>query len=96
MSDHLLRALSDMLPNANVCLVSNRPWHSLTFSGTQTFIKLSLSGNDHSVMADKFARELSEQNFDLPGCLVADIAVAEQIEEENRSRLTINALLLDD
>jgi hypothetical protein len=96
VSDHLLRALSAMLPNADTDLISSRPWHSLTFSGMQFSIRLALSGPGRSINADKFTRELSERNFDLPDGLVADIAVTEKYEEDNVTHLTIHALLLDD
>jgi hypothetical protein len=96
MSSHLLRALAEMLPIADIELVSERPWHSLVFSGMQLSFEAAVPGNHNSHAIDKFARELSGQNFDLPGLLVADIAVTRQIEEQNQKRLTIDALLLED
>lgn len=96
MSEHLLRTLSELLPNAQIDLVSVRSWHSLTFSGLQLSFKVALPGDNQSMIADEFARELSEQNFDLPGRLVADIGVTGKIAEENHTRLTIDALLVDD
>lgn len=94
MSNHLLRALSETLPHAGICLVSERPWHSLTFAGTQVSFRMTLSNKNHAANAAKFARQLSEQEFDIRGLLVADIAVSELIDEGSQTILVIDALLL--
>lgn len=95
MSDRLISALSKMLPDADIYLVSERPWYSATFSGVQILIQASLAGKDRAANVVQFARELGDHKFDVPKYIVADIAVTQQFSDENRTHLTIDALLLD-
>lgn len=92
----LLRALRHMLPDAELSVIHQRPWHSLTFSGAQICISLVLTGEQHTRRAARFALELPKHEFDLAGQLVADIAVIETACGENQSRLMIDTLLLDE
>lgn len=96
MSNHLHRALCTLVEKGDMILTAEQPWHSLTFAGTQMSFKLTLSGEDHVAIAGKFAEQLSEQIFDIPNHLVADIAVTETIDDESQTRLVIDALLLND
>lgn len=96
MSDYLLRTISALIPKPDITVIAEQPWYSLSFAGTQVSFKLILSGKGHAANATKFERQLSEQEFDIPNQLVANIAVAERIAEENQTRLIIDALLLDD
>jgi hypothetical protein len=95
MSCHLLRALSVLLPGGIICVVSRRPWHSLTFSGDQIELSAIIAGENHSKIAAEFDQMLSEHDFDLSGLLVADIAVTERTTGDQETRLIIHALLLD-
>lgn len=96
MSDHLLRAISALMENPDIDLVSERPWHSLNFAGMQVSLQTSFSGEYHAVTAAKLERQLKEQEFDVPNYLVADIAVTELIVDQAQTRLTIDALLIED
>lgn len=95
-SNVLFRALREMMPDATLSLIHERPWHSLTFCGVQVCICLVLGVEDHADVVARFATELPTHDFDLPKHIVADIAVAEAAISENQSRLIIDALLLDD
>ena len=95
MSCHLLRALSVLLPSGLICVISQRPWHSLTFSGNQIELSAIVASENHSRIAAEFDQILSEQDFDLKGPLVADIAVTERTTGDHETRLVIHALLLE-
>ena len=96
MSRQLLRALWQLLADADVRLVSERPWHSLTFSGAQIELSAVVSAENHAEMAAQFEQMLSDHDFHLNGVLVADIAVTERVAMANETRLIIHALLLED
>lgn len=92
----LLRALRDILPDAEIRVIHERPWHSLTFSGAQICMSVALRGNSHASRAAAFDRTLPTHEFDLQGQLVADIAVIERSGGDNETRLLIDALVLED
>lgn len=95
-SKGLIRGLRRLLPNATMMVIHERPWRSLTFVGTQLCLSVIMAGNpDESVIAE-FITILPDYEFGLTGRLVADIAVTEIVTRDSQSRLTINALLLDD
>jgi hypothetical protein len=95
MSRDLLRSLSTLLPSAEICLVSERPWHSLTFSGTQIELSAIISAADHLEMAARFEQILLDSNFNVGNRFVADIAVTNSAAGDNETHLAIHALLLD-
>lgn len=95
-SNALFRALREMMPEAALSLIHERPWRSLTFCGVQVCICLALGAKDHADVVARFAKELPTHDFDLPKHIVADIAVTEAVTGESQSRLIIDALLLDD
>jgi len=89
-----MRALHPMLPEAKFRIIHERPWHSLTFAGTQ--ICISAMGVDTSAeTAQHFMQYIPDHEFDLSGQLVADIAVTETCFMEGQPCLVIDALLLD-
>ena len=92
----LLRALRQLLPDAILSVTQERPWHSLTFNGTQLCLSAAIVGEGHNAVAAAYARILPEFEFKLSGQLVADIAVSEQTTAGNQSSFIIHILLLDD
>lgn len=93
-SNKLMRALLQLAPHATLSVIDERPWHSITFSGVQTRIALTVTVEQRDFVA-RFKRELLETEFDLNGQLVADITVTAETNSKNRICLTIDALLLD-
>lgn len=91
-SNGLLRALRQMLPKAAVCLIHERSWHSLTFSGVQVCISAKIC-NDEAV---GITTVLPEYPFDLKRQLVADIAVIQVVRGPEKTQILIDALVLDD
>ena len=94
-SGALINALRNIIPAADISILHERPWHSLTFSGTQ--IGLSVQYSDATWQSDVAALSqlLSEQEFDLPRQIVADIGVTQAVIDKGAQCLIIDALLLD-
>jgi hypothetical protein len=95
-SENLLRALRQLIPDGNISVIHERPWHSLTFSGIQSCITITLQTDDHVNVANKFARDLPDHQFNLGKQLIADIEVIQQTADQSQSRLMVDALILDD
>ncbi len=95
-SHGLLRALRQFLPQATLSVIHERPWHSLTFSGSQICISAILHSGYNAEFVTRITQSLPEHEFELSGQLVADIAVIEMASGENPGRLMVDALLLDD
>jgi hypothetical protein len=95
MTDRLLRALLTMLPNAEICMRSERLWRSLNFSGTQLELSATVSSESHSEMAAEFEQMLSDHDFHSGDQFVADIAVTKLFADDTKTHLVIHALLLD-
>lgn len=96
VSADLTRALRHMLPDAEIAVTRQTPWHSLTFSGAQICISVKVKGTDYAVAAERFVQMLPQHKFDVRGQLVADIAVLERVEGVDETRLLIAALVLED
>jgi len=94
-SGALINALRNIIPAADISILHERPWHSLTFSGTQ--IGLSVQYSDATWQSDVAALSqlLSEHEFDLPRQIVADIGVTHAVIDNGAQCLIIDALLLD-
>lgn len=56
-----------------VKIIRERPWASITFSGTRHNISITGSVSDDTDFLSSFATELQDHNFDLPGHFVADV-----------------------
>jgi len=95
----LIPALRALIPAADISLLHERPWHSLTFSGTQIGLSVQMQdGAWHGDMA-ALSQLLAEHEFDLPRQIVADIAVTGPVTQAVMAKgaqcLIIDALLLD-
>ena len=99
----LIHALRALIPAADISLLHERPWHSLTFSGTQIGLSVQMQdGAWHSDVA-ALSQLLAEHEFDLPRQIVADIAVTGAVTgpltpavmAKGTQGLIIDALLLD-
>ena len=91
----LLNAIRKLLPGSTLAIVSETPWYSLTFAGMRIGVLVTLSPPDSHV-ADRFASELPDHEFSLPGLLVADISATLEATDDATNRLVIDALLLQD
>jgi hypothetical protein len=94
-SDALHKALRALFPAADISILHERPWHSLTFCGTQLCLSVQLQdGTWHGDVAALSLR-LSEHEFDLPRQIVADIGITQAVIGKGGQCLIIDALLLD-
>lgn len=76
-----------------------RPWHSVTFSGTRHSFELVFSGEAAVLAGEALIELLPEHEFTIPGNLVADACVSSSkltVVPEWRLDLAIELLLLDD
>ena len=76
-----------------------RPWASVTFSGTRHTIALAFAGLPAIAAAERLIAALPDHEFTLPGHLVADAAIT-AVEQttlpEPRLTVELELLLLDD
>jgi hypothetical protein len=76
-----------------------RPWASVTFSGTRHTIALAFTGADAVSAGEAFIAALPEHEFAIPGQLVADAAVisaAHELLREPKLTVEVELLLLED
>ncbi|WP_074203317.1 hypothetical protein [Parasphingorhabdus marina] len=74
--DHLLAGLRRHAhPDCRIRLVRERPWASITFSGTRYSFELSLAGRPNKDIFGKNEQALADHDFDLDGHFVADLLV---------------------
>jgi len=85
--------------HAELLTHSEKPWASVTFSGTRHRFELLFRGEEAIEAGECFIVFLPEHEFAIPGQLVADAAVVEvqhRLQGEPELRLTAELLLLDD
>ncbi len=82
---------------------SERPWASVTFSGSSHHVVIAFTGAEAVLAGENFIDALPEHEFSVPGQLVADAAIVAAIVAVEHSalpelRLTVEAelLLLED
>jgi len=91
----LRNALRAIIPAADISILHERPWHSLTFCGTQLCLSVHMQDGTWHDNAEALSQLLSEHEFDLPRQIVADIAVTGAVVTDGAHCLIIDALLLD-
>lgn len=82
-------ALVGLLPGAVVTRRREHDWHSATFSGKRLELTLQTPG-------PVAAGLIAEQEFALPGQLVADVVVVSNQATPEGTFLIVEALLLDE
>lgn len=68
-----IRALAG--PNYDVKMVRERPWASITFSGTRHRVAISRSMAGDTGLPPSFTGQIADHEFDLPGHFVADVLI---------------------
>lgn len=91
----LVRALGIVAPHSTVTILQERVWHSLTFAGHQICLAIRIE-SDGPAIAQWLTDCLPGHEFNLPGQLVADIAVTDISIDAGITQVIVNALLLDD
>ena len=76
-----------------------KPWSSITFSGTRHELMLDFDGAESATVGEEFIAELPEHEFRIPGQLVADATIKEvdhRFGADERLVVTAVLLLLDE
>ncbi|WP_333567877.1 hypothetical protein [Sphingorhabdus sp.] len=94
-SGAFINALRAIIPAADIGILHERPWHSLTFSGTQIGLSVQMQDGAWHGNVGALLQMLAEYEFDMPRQIVADIAVTGAVMAKNAQCLIIDALLLD-
>lgn len=81
---------------ATIAASRSDAWASATFCGARHAISLRLSGGDAAARGARLTEEMDGIEFDLPGHLVADIAVRSRTEDLGGVALEIEALTVED
>jgi len=95
----LLRALQDRARGdgkAEVISAHSEAWASATFCGLRHRLTLRIDGTSAGDRAARLADELEAIEFQLPGHLVADIALTGRHETADGVSLEIEALTVED
>ncbi len=87
----LTNALLKIATPAEIPESRERPWASVTFTGARHWVALSVG----PARADEIAAMLPDHEFDLPGHLVADIAVTGTRVDGDRTVIEIEALTVE-
>ena len=97
--DGLLRALQTRIGTKvplEIRSARSDAWASATFSGSCHSFALALSGPDAAAATIRLAARLDVIEFDLPGHLVADIALTDWVNGPDCSAFSIEALTVED
>jgi hypothetical protein len=97
--DALLRALKARVGKNQMLSVRearSESWASATFSGSRHSFAFTLSGKDAEGTASRLAEGLDAMEFDLPGHLVADIALFDRCDGPAGAMFAIEALTVED
>jgi hypothetical protein len=87
----LTNALLKLATPAEIPESRERPWASVTFTGARHWFALSVG----PARAEGIAAMLPDHEFDLPGHLVADIAVTGTRVDGDRTIVEIEALTVE-
>jgi len=98
----LLRALTARagVPRDRILLsdVRSTEWQSLTFTGERHQFDLRVSGPDSGAVAESLCAGLEDVEFDIPGVIIADIAVpdAPSSAPDGSTSIMVEALTVAD
>tara|TARA_R110000772_G_scaffold40132_21_gene94042 strand:+ start:4713 stop:5048 length:336 start_codon:yes stop_codon:yes gene_type:complete len=82
-----------MGPDYAVTMARERPWASITFSGTRHSIVVGGLRQDDIGVSPLFAEKLAEQEFILPGHFVADLLVAGRNARDGSIKIEILTII---
>lgn len=94
--NRLAGALLDRTGAGEAVPLRREPWHSGLFSGERHLVRLVFEGNDAHGNASRLIARLGDYEFDLPGCLVADLAVTGAFAWSGRACVEVEALVIDE
>jgi hypothetical protein len=90
----LVRGLIDRagVPSDRILLsrIHSVDWQSLTFTGERHEIQLRIRGADCVEIANRLCWGISDAEFEIPGQIVADIAVCGRLNREGDGAVIVN------
>ena len=97
---HLAAALVGLADGCGEVLThSEKPWSSITFSGTRHTLTLQFDGHEAIEAGERLIAALPDHEFTIPGQLVADATIAAVdhcVQPDARMTVTAELLLLDE
>lgn len=91
------------MPSIVIEALNSEPWVSATFSGHRHWLELRLHGCASGIpgMRDRLAASLGEAEVDLPGQVLADLALVDSaihMEQDGQAvcRVTLEALTIEE
>jgi hypothetical protein len=81
-------------PDIKIARKRERPWASITFSGTRHYIEISPASGRIEHAADQFIKKLPSHEFELPGHFVADLLVRDHAPQD--SAIIVEVLTIHD
>ena len=98
--ERMLRAVTALAgPSAELMSHAERPWASVTFSGTRHSVVLAFTGIEAVAAGEALIEALPDHEFAIPRQLVADaavVAVEHTLLPEPRLEVSAELLLLED
>lgn len=91
----LRRALLRRCPALHIESVASVRWASVTFTGARHMIGCRLTGERAVELAGRFCAGIGEAEFELPGHILADIAVMEMTADASGVGIRLEALTVE-
>ena len=97
-ADELRRTVTfvTFTPYAMVGEIRSRAWASVTFTGERHRLTLTLTEPEAGAAADSFLTGLGERDFPMRGHILIDIACVGDERSEDKVRLTLEALTVEE
>ncbi|MEH6756906.1 MAG: hypothetical protein V7676_05290 [Parasphingorhabdus sp.] len=76
-----------------VSMVRERPWASVTFSGTRHKVQIKRLAQTRSPAMTSWSRKIADHEFTLPGHFVADLLVVDETRQCNSFTLEILTII---
>ena len=93
----ILDRFQDFAGGVEIVATVSRPWSSIAFAGARHRLSLHIRGDGAGAAADLFIGGLDAMNLNLPGHILADIAVTSdrRADPEDSVRLSLEALTVE-
>jgi hypothetical protein len=91
----LTRALTQLIPHSAISVVSECPWHSMTFAGMLLTIEIAIAEHRLTVSVEQLSRQLELAEFDIPHRIVADIAIVDATVADGLTTIIVQILMLE-
>ena len=80
-------------PDIRILLKKEKPWASITFSGTRHYLIIDATGNGGVQSMNRFIKRLPDQVFDLPDHFIADLLIRDPAPGDQEVMLEILTII---